>query len=184
MQLHLFPRIGHNSACVCQTCSALEADEPLLITTESFNVDEDSRRWLQKYMAKIKRLSQRKINEAGETISSGRRAEKAPETGPSLRPCQQACLDACAKGVRVVEMACGTGKTQIMRELAETVSGKAQMMWHVVASVRLLACCSQDFFSLGLARDTSHSLRFLLPCLPACCWSSLARSFQISAKWE
>ena len=41
-----------------------------------------------------------------------------------LRPCQLDCLDACAKGARVIEMACGTGKTRVIKELASNVSGR------------------------------------------------------------
>ena len=41
-----------------------------------------------------------------------------------LRQCQQDCLDACAKGARVIEMACGTGKTRVMKELVSNISGK------------------------------------------------------------
>ena len=44
---------------------------------------------------------------------------------PPLRPCQEACLEACAEGARVIEMACGTGKTRVIRELAAKVPGKA-----------------------------------------------------------
>ena len=50
-------------------------------------------------------------------------ADKAASEHP-LRPCQEACLQACAEGARVLELACGTGKTRIMREIARNVSGK------------------------------------------------------------
>lgn len=46
---------------------------------------------------------------------------------PPLRQCQKDCLEACATGARVIEMACGTGKTRIMKELvgkaAENATG-------------------------------------------------------------
>lgn len=42
-----------------------------------------------------------------------------------LRQCQQDCLDACAKGARVIEMACGTGKTRVMKELVSSIFGRA-----------------------------------------------------------
>ena len=41
-----------------------------------------------------------------------------------LRQCQCNCLEACAKGARVIEMACGTGKTRVMQELVSNVSGR------------------------------------------------------------
>ena len=46
---------------------------------------------------------------------------------PPLRQCQRDCLDACAKGARVLEMACGTGKTRVIQELVTNVSGR--VLW-------------------------------------------------------
>ena len=43
---------------------------------------------------------------------------------PPLRQCQKDCLEACAKGARKIEMACGTGKTRVMKELVSNVSGR------------------------------------------------------------
>ena len=47
---------------------------------------------------------------------------------PPLRPCQVDCLGACGKGARVVEMACGTGKTRVMKELVGNVSGRVSWL--------------------------------------------------------
>ena len=44
---------------------------------------------------------------------------------PPLRPCQLDCLDACGKGARIIEMACGTGKTRVIKELVGISSGRA-----------------------------------------------------------
>ena len=44
-----------------------------------------------------------------------------------LRPCQRDCLAACAKGARIIEMACGTGKTRVMQELVSNVSGRVPL---------------------------------------------------------
>lgn len=41
-----------------------------------------------------------------------------------LRQCQIDCLEACAKGARVIEMACGTGKTRVIKELVSVTSGR------------------------------------------------------------
>ena len=50
---------------------------------------------------------------------------------PILRPCQTDCLKACAKGARIIEMACGTGKTRVIKELVRNISGKVPclLMW-------------------------------------------------------
>ena len=50
--------------------------------------------------------------------------EATTSSDPPLRKCQQDCLEACAKGARKIEMACGTGKTRVMKELAANVSGR------------------------------------------------------------
>ena len=46
---------------------------------------------------------------------------------PPLRQCQRDCLDACGKGARVIEMACGTGKTRVIQELVSNVSGRVPL---------------------------------------------------------
>ena len=51
-------------------------------------------------------------------------AEDALAGDPPLRPCQKQCLEACAKGARVIEMACGTGKTRVIKEIVKNISGR------------------------------------------------------------
>ena len=46
---------------------------------------------------------------------------------PRLRQCQRDCLEACAKGARIIEMACGTGKTRVIKELVSNVSGRVPL---------------------------------------------------------
>ena len=43
---------------------------------------------------------------------------------PPLRRCQEECLEACSKGARIIEMACGTGKTRVIKEIIENISGR------------------------------------------------------------
>ena len=43
---------------------------------------------------------------------------------PPLKQCQRDCLAACAQGARVIEMACGTGKTRVIQKLVSNVSGR------------------------------------------------------------
>ena len=64
-----------------------------------------------------------------DSASEARESGEVPLGGgtapdPPLRPCQEACLEACAEGARVIEMACGTGKTRVIRELAAKQTGK------------------------------------------------------------
>ena len=51
-------------------------------------------------------------------------ADGTGDTLPPLRQCQRDSLDACAEGARVIEMACGTGKTRVIQELVSNVSGR------------------------------------------------------------
>ena len=47
----------------------------------------------------------------------------------ALRPCQTDCLKACAKGARIIEMACGTGKTRVIKELVTDISGRVPCLF-------------------------------------------------------
>ena len=62
---------------------------------------------------------------ASSATSSRGIQDDATPSDPPLRKCQQDCLEACAKGARKIEMACGTGKTRVMKELVGNVSGNA-----------------------------------------------------------
>ena len=62
-------------------------------------------------------------------FTGGTDGDATTSSDPPLRKCQQDCLEACAKGARKIEMACGTGKTRVMKELVGNVSGKAS--WSV-----------------------------------------------------
>ena len=72
---------------------------------------------------------------SGATSSRGTQEDAIP-SDPPLRKCQQDCLEACAKGARKIEMACGTGKTRVMKELVGNVSGKAP--WFLCVPGRVL----------------------------------------------
>ena len=72
---------------------------------------------------------------SGATSSTGIQDDATP-SDPPLRKCQQDCLEACAKGARKIEMACGTGKTRVMKELVGNVSGKAS--WCLCMPSRVL----------------------------------------------
>ena len=70
---------------------------------------------------------------SGRLVASGAASctgigDDATRSDPTLRKCQQDCLEACAKGARKIEMACGTGKTRVMKELVSNVSGKASWL--------------------------------------------------------
>ena len=65
-----------------------------------------------------------------------------------LRRCQRDCLEACAKGARVIEMACGTGKTRVIKELAGNISGRVP--WPVISGICLRAELRRSYPCLWL----------------------------------
>ena len=100
--------------------------------TDGCNVSADSQRWLKDYGGQRKILTKKRLRQlccdaaAALVLTSGQ-ALAEESSDPPLRPCQEACLEACAKRARVIEMACGTGKTRVIRELAERQKGKAAL---------------------------------------------------------
>ena len=61
----------------------------------------------------------------GRLCSSGVAPLESHDDHLPLRPCQTDCLKACAKGARMIEMACDTGKTRVIKELVRNISGRA-----------------------------------------------------------
>ena len=106
-----------------------QAPSCTLWTDRGCSVSADSRRWLKECGGQRKILTKKRLRQlchdaAASVLTSGQAlAEELWD--PPLRPCQEACLEACAKGARVIEMACGTGKTRVIRELATKQTGKA-----------------------------------------------------------
>ena len=125
---YIYIYIGHTFGCSSQRHFEFQADEYLLVTAGSCKLGKVSRRWLQQHSAQLKTLSPQNKFQPGNALTASSVLEADRMADPSLRPCQQACLDACARGARVIEMACGTGKTRVMRELAKNFSGKVHVM--------------------------------------------------------
>lgn len=105
-----------------------KADELVVVTRRDTNLSTESEKWIRRYDAKHGTISETEMQRqsvAVELTSSGDDdAASRSSEARALRPCQQACLEACAKGARVIQMACGTGKMRVIRELAQNVSGK------------------------------------------------------------
>jgi hypothetical protein len=88
--------------------------------------------WMKNWVIRRPRLSgslsiyPRIPHSTGVRLSAAAPSPVAENDGmqPPLRQCQRDCLDACAKGARIIEMACGTGKTRVIQELVSKVSGR------------------------------------------------------------
>ncbi|CAE7949612.1 irc3 [Symbiodinium sp. KB8] len=105
----------------------MQAEDILLLTSRGTKLQAESDRWLRKYGAQRKTISKAEIHRLSARTPQAHAAvpeESGLVSADPLRPCQQACLEACAKGARVIQMACGTGKTRVIRELAQTIVGK------------------------------------------------------------
>ncbi|CAE7433920.1 unnamed protein product [Symbiodinium microadriaticum] len=133
----------------------IEAPQCTLWTLRSCKIAGDSKKCLRKHGCQRKILTKTRLrNLMQDSASEARESGEVPLGGgtapdPPLRPCQEACLEACAEGARVIEMACGTGKTRVIRELAAKQTGKVLV---TVPSRVLLEQFAQempDFCKLG-----------------------------------
>ena len=91
--------------------------------------------WMKNWVICRSRLSgslsiyPRILQSTGARLSAAAPSPVAENDGmqPPLRQCQRDCLEACAKGARTIEMACGTGKTRVIQELASNISGRVPL---------------------------------------------------------
>eukprot|EP00439_Symbiodinium_sp_Y106_P081998 s585_g21.t1 len=100
-----------------------EAAQCTLLTFRGCKIADVAKKWLCKNSGHHQILTKRNLSK----LQSGAGAasdDLSSSSEPPLRCCQKACLEACAKGARVIEMACGTGKTRVIRELAAKQPGK------------------------------------------------------------
>ncbi|OLP82821.1 putative helicase [Symbiodinium microadriaticum] len=108
-------------AVLCRAGNAThKAAQCTLWTIRGCKIASDSQKWLQKYGGQHQILTKkylRKLQQGADAASD----QLSSASEPPLWP----CLEACAQGARVIEMACGTGKTRVIRELAVRPRGKA-----------------------------------------------------------
>ncbi|CAK0861291.1 unnamed protein product [Prorocentrum cordatum] len=88
-----------------------------------------------------------------ELLSSAVAALRPPQrdclAAASLRPCQRDCIRACKAGARIIEMACGTGKTLVMRRLADNASGRVLVSVPPLALLRQHLATFPEFCPVG-----------------------------------
>ena len=122
-------------------------------------------KWLRHYGGQRKIVTKKSLRQLCHDAVSSLTCGHTP-TGsghlpdPPLRPCQVACLEACAKGARVIEMACGAGKTRIIRELAAKQTGKAERGHSLQSKSVFSARAARDLKShVDVSRQASFSFR-------------------------
>ncbi|CAE7218414.1 unnamed protein product [Symbiodinium sp. CCMP2592] len=114
-------RFLRTANCVCK------APQCTLWTFRGCKITSASKKWLRNYGCQhqiLAKRSLRKLQQGAGASSQAPLSGQALPFAPPLRPCQEECLVACAKGARVIEMACGTGKTRVIRELVAKEAGK------------------------------------------------------------
>ncbi|CAJ1346014.1 unnamed protein product [Effrenium voratum] len=101
-----------------------KASDCVMVTSSPDVLSKQSQKWLRRSKAKRQSLSFTAPRRSRRLSRKPSKDLQADSSDPPLRPCQQECLEACAKGARVIEMACGTGKTRVMKELVRNISGR------------------------------------------------------------
>mmetsp|Transcript_32500 Transcript_32500/g.91313 ORF Transcript_32500/g.91313 Transcript_32500/m.91313 type:complete len:1049 (-) Transcript_32500:210-3356(-) len=74
---------------------------------------------------------------------------KMKDVNKTMRQCQKDCLEACMNGARKIQMACGTGKTLVMREIANRAKGKVLMLVPSLVLLHQHAKLFPDFCLVG-----------------------------------
>ncbi|CAE8654563.1 unnamed protein product [Polarella glacialis] len=123
-----------------------KAKECVLLTSKTSKLTQSSLELLREVDARHQITTSRDIKKL--MARPGRSATASISGSVSaLRPCQEACLAACQNGARIIEMACGTGKTRVMRELADRAEGRVLVL---VPSLLLLGQFVKLFSSFCL----------------------------------
>ncbi|CAJ1416630.1 unnamed protein product [Effrenium voratum] len=96
----------------------------MLVTSSPDVLSKQSKNWLRRSKTKRQTLPSTTPRRSTRLSREASEVGQANSSDPRLRPCQRDCLEACAKGARVIEMACGTGKTRVIKELVQNISGR------------------------------------------------------------
>ena len=172
----------HDIAMQAMKHAVAQAPECQLWTLRGCKISHDSKKWLRrsgcKHAIVTKKSLEKTCRDCASSLATPVRDGAAPD--PPLRPCQKACLEACAKGARVIEMACGTGKTRVIRELAMKQKGKVGRPTRAkgveTGSGMRQSLLKLDAFFIYLLRSWS---RFPLVSY----WSSSLRRCPASVRW-
>ncbi|CAE8603715.1 unnamed protein product, partial [Polarella glacialis] len=143
------------------------ASRLVLVLSGTASLTADGARLLQLAGGEVIVLSDSQIdqlvssrNDDEEDVSDDNFALNADAVArPVLRQCQVACLEACAEGARFIEMACGSGKTQVMRELADRCLGEGRGRVLVLVPSRVLLVQLGQLFPEFCLVGTGHNDR-------------------------
>ncbi|CAK0816947.1 unnamed protein product [Prorocentrum cordatum] len=127
---------------ICTAQNVFRASEIILATSETSRLTSGAAMVVESVGVRHDVLPSTVIDEL---LSSTAAALPPPQrdclAAAPLRPCQRDCIRACRAGARIIEMACGTGKTLVMRRLADTASGRVlvsvpslALLWQHIAT--------------------------------------------------
>ncbi|CAJ1399634.1 unnamed protein product [Effrenium voratum] len=126
-----------------------KATECVVVTSSPDVLSAQSKSWLLRSKAKRKTLPATAPRRSARLLSQAAQETRTDASDPPLRPCQRDCLEACAKGARVIEMACGTGKTRVMKELVRNIAGRVLVTVPLRALLEQFAEDFPDFCKVG-----------------------------------
>ncbi|CAJ1416632.1 unnamed protein product [Effrenium voratum] len=118
----------------------------MLVTSSPDVLSKQSKNWLRRSKTKRQTLPSTTPRRSTRLSREASEVGQADCSDPRLRPCQRDCLKACAKGARVIEMACGTGKTRVIKEVVQNISGRVLITLSLRALLEQFAI---DFPSFG-----------------------------------
>ena len=142
--------------CMAQYC--YRAAKLILVTTPSSRLTGEAYKLLSTASVKHVVLGdadvERLVESARTTRLQAGQISTEPVERPPLRPCQERCIRACAEGARVIEMACGTGKTRVMRELADQVCGRVLVLVPTRVLLRQHMALFPEFCPVGMGHNS------------------------------
>ncbi|CAJ1331644.1 unnamed protein product [Effrenium voratum] len=130
----------------------------MLVTSSPNVLCKQSQKWVRRSRAKRQTLPSTAPRRSTRLPRKALRETFADSSDPPLRPCQRACLEECAKGARVIEMACGTGKTRVIKEWVCNISGRVLITVPLRALLEQFAEDVPDFCKVGTGYNKDINL--------------------------
>eukprot|EP00930_Biecheleria_cincta_P013187 TRINITY_DN11894_c0_g3_i1.p1 TRINITY_DN11894_c0_g3~~TRINITY_DN11894_c0_g3_i1.p1 ORF type:complete len:1448 (+),score=185.85 TRINITY_DN11894_c0_g3_i1:104-4447(+) len=104
--------------------SVFNAGSCVLLSCESPRLPGDAIKFLETPCASQRVFTQRMIDSLTSETLHAPKEDASISARCVLWPCQESCLQACETGARIIEMACGCGKSRVMQELADRARGR------------------------------------------------------------
>eukprot|EP00438_Fugacium_kawagutii_P029158 Skav216177 [mRNA] locus=scaffold2249:92061:98256:+ [translate_table: standard] len=124
------------------------------VVTNSHRLPKKVQAWLRNSNAEHRVITANVMKRlAGADPSSAADRDGGQQQLQPLRQCQLDCLEACARGARVIEMACGSGKTRVIKELVTNTSGRVMITVPLRALLDQFAPDFPGFCKVGVGHN-------------------------------